>query len=740
MKITIPGIHARMKKRMGMTPGRVRRSRIGFGVVPAGLFLLGFCIFLGVGSFSGLCPAAYASVEKVDDGIQFTYYDPDAGQVFIAGSFNGWNSNANPLTRDDKGYWTIVLDLGPGEHTYKFVVDGAWITDMDNPATKSDGYGGNNSVIEIDSKGEIVAEAAVTPLSNTLLSSKIFIGGRYLSRTNYENKVAGDPRWRLQRPSHEVDFNFRITISDIVHGYSRLRINSGEKILQPNNIDAFLDEAHIEVTPDAFTLSGYYNEEVLRSNEPLGLIGDTDLPGTIFDDHLKDGKGTSGATISSTQLGIDFEGFIANVHDYDYYNDPNLYDNTGTDAVYARASKKLWKLTPGANIILQRSLWWLNFTGLVGTTPANTGIGKMDEFLDATGDPSDWFEFEDKTYLYGADLTLDLYEGKLLPQAEFLKGEIDQGFVTGNNSGLNFENGPIDVPILQRDVIILHGSIESKMIENVYANAEHTHEEIKHSEAGDAQLFPAFTYDEVANKQLYFMLSPDPPTIEQQYSEFELRWYSKKVNAVLWLERTMNRARYPTSRVRDYLYILSVSPGINAKPIGKLDIEIEHKYSQIESPAVLVSEDPTYSGIILRAPFSLTSKGLVGNPIPLGFKGSTYETIVRGSYGLTNKLSAIFDVRYLYVNDERADDSRSFTAPYAGIEYVPTKKVSVVLAYGVDPFDFGIDYQGRYTGRYRFRQEYMWELARQGIGASWIAAEEALARKDMISIRAIYNF
>jgi hypothetical protein len=376
----------------------------------------------------------------------------------------------------------------------------------------------------------------------------------------------------------------------------------------------------------------------------------------------------------------------------------------------------------------------------VGTVPANTGIGKMDEFLDTSGDPSDWFEFESKTYLFGGDLTLDLYEGRVLPQVEFLKGEFEQGFVTGNNSGLNFENGPIDVPIFQRDVTILHGSIESKMIENVYVNVEHTREEIKHSETGDAQLFPGFAFDETANKQLFFFLSPDPPTIEQDYSELELRWYSYKINAVLWLERSMNRAKYPTSKVRDFLNIVSVSPGINAKPIDKLDIEIEHKYSQIESPAVLVSDDPTYSGVILRGSYALTS-GMhqVGNMIPFGFKGSTYETIIRGSYGLTNKLSAIFDVRYLYVDDERANDTRSFTAPYAGVQYQPTKKVSVVLAYGVDPLDFSIDYKGRQIGRYRFKQEYMWSLG-PSQGASWIAAEEALASKDMISLRAMYKF
>ncbi|MBN1884421.1 MAG: hypothetical protein JW876_02710, partial [Candidatus Krumholzibacteriota bacterium] len=38
-----------------------------------------------------LLPAGFAwsAVETVDGGIRFTYYDPDAGNVFLAGSFNG---------------------------------------------------------------------------------------------------------------------------------------------------------------------------------------------------------------------------------------------------------------------------------------------------------------------------------------------------------------------------------------------------------------------------------------------------------------------------------------------------------------------------------------------------------------------------------------------------------------------------------------------------------------------------
>lgn len=50
-----------------------------------------------------------------------------AKQVFVAGSFNGWNATSHPLKRIPDGDWVLTLDLPPGEYEYKFVIDGRWI-------------------------------------------------------------------------------------------------------------------------------------------------------------------------------------------------------------------------------------------------------------------------------------------------------------------------------------------------------------------------------------------------------------------------------------------------------------------------------------------------------------------------------------------------------------------------------------------------------------------------------------
>lgn len=57
---------------------------------------------------------------------EFGCHAPDAGVVFLAGSFNDWQMDATVLTKDYHGNWKTKLDLPPGRHEFKFVVDGEW--------------------------------------------------------------------------------------------------------------------------------------------------------------------------------------------------------------------------------------------------------------------------------------------------------------------------------------------------------------------------------------------------------------------------------------------------------------------------------------------------------------------------------------------------------------------------------------------------------------------------------------
>ncbi len=68
-----------------------------------------------------------------------------AGNVKLAGSFTNWERGALPMTKTDSG-WVTNVKLAPGKHLYKFIIDGNWTVDKDNPNVDNDGMGNDNSV------------------------------------------------------------------------------------------------------------------------------------------------------------------------------------------------------------------------------------------------------------------------------------------------------------------------------------------------------------------------------------------------------------------------------------------------------------------------------------------------------------------------------------------------------------------------------------------------------------------
>jgi glycosidase len=70
-------------------------------------------------------------------------------RVFLAGTFNAWSTDATPMRRET-GRFEVTLPLPVGEYQYKFVADGNWITDETAERFLPDGYGGRNSVVDVD--------------------------------------------------------------------------------------------------------------------------------------------------------------------------------------------------------------------------------------------------------------------------------------------------------------------------------------------------------------------------------------------------------------------------------------------------------------------------------------------------------------------------------------------------------------------------------------------------------------
>jgi len=70
----------------------------------------------------------------------------DVTMVELAGSFNNWTRV--PMIRDG-GEWSISLDLSPGCHQYKFVIDQEWRHDPGQPTTDND-MGTLNNIVMVE--------------------------------------------------------------------------------------------------------------------------------------------------------------------------------------------------------------------------------------------------------------------------------------------------------------------------------------------------------------------------------------------------------------------------------------------------------------------------------------------------------------------------------------------------------------------------------------------------------------
>lgn len=86
----------------------------------------------------------------------FSFHAPDASNVFLAGTFNDWQTPAAPMTKDSHGTWKTKLDLPTGRHEFKFIVDGEWRcepgcdgTKRDCPKCVSNDFGTMNRFIDV---------------------------------------------------------------------------------------------------------------------------------------------------------------------------------------------------------------------------------------------------------------------------------------------------------------------------------------------------------------------------------------------------------------------------------------------------------------------------------------------------------------------------------------------------------------------------------------------------------------
>ena len=95
---------------------------------------------------------AIPSLDEAPREVVVRFRDPAASDVRIAGDFNGWvpDKGVRSLIESEGAtrVWTKILQLPPGTYQYRYVVDGEWREDPDNPE-RADNEVGRSSVLVV---------------------------------------------------------------------------------------------------------------------------------------------------------------------------------------------------------------------------------------------------------------------------------------------------------------------------------------------------------------------------------------------------------------------------------------------------------------------------------------------------------------------------------------------------------------------------------------------------------------
>jgi len=212
-----------------------------------------------------------AAVRQTDQGVEFSFTQENIGSVSVAGSFNDWDTNANRLQKDENGIWKAVIVIPEGSYSYKFVVDGNWISDEENPKTVEDGYGGTNSLVEVtgDRASSNTTEKLIK--KSSALNPKVYFDGRYYTK----NIMIKDDmsRYMLEKPYHDINLGIEVKLNPQMTGYTVLNINNTREAVDMWKTHLNYKRTLLKLDADYFEVNAFDNTGVAVFNDPLNIIG-----------------------------------------------------------------------------------------------------------------------------------------------------------------------------------------------------------------------------------------------------------------------------------------------------------------------------------------------------------------------------------------------------------------------------------------------------------------------------------
>jgi 1,4-alpha-glucan branching enzyme len=79
----------------------------------------------------------------------FTFSAPGAISVQLVGDFTHWQERPINLQKGADGLWRATVELAPGTHHYRFLVDGEWRDDPECALRAQNPYGSQNMMRQV---------------------------------------------------------------------------------------------------------------------------------------------------------------------------------------------------------------------------------------------------------------------------------------------------------------------------------------------------------------------------------------------------------------------------------------------------------------------------------------------------------------------------------------------------------------------------------------------------------------
>ena len=125
----------------------VRHARSANGAIDYG------ALAVELEAYGLLAEAELPTLDEVPREVVVRFRDERASDVRIAGDFNGWipDKGVRSLIESDgeTRVWTKILQLPPGTYQYRYVVDGEWREDPENPQVVTNTVGGRSSILVV---------------------------------------------------------------------------------------------------------------------------------------------------------------------------------------------------------------------------------------------------------------------------------------------------------------------------------------------------------------------------------------------------------------------------------------------------------------------------------------------------------------------------------------------------------------------------------------------------------------